>query len=219
MASSGKDNKSNKSSKSTKKNNGNFFTKNHIILIAFTIILAVAGISVFTTGPKNIQDKTKKETTTKSNYEEKQPDPEPDLNAGYFVVQEWGLRFKVPSGLEDIRYSISGDTLAFYGKPAGSNVQYVADYDKFEEGIPTHALGVVYRSDQPTKPYMSDSVEGKKLGDYYYYTDWAFSGLSSGVGLSGIYGDNEEAYSQEMPVFNLINQGDSSLINTIELAQ
>jgi hypothetical protein len=42
---------------------------------------------------------------------------------GYLVLKEWGLRFKVPEGLTDVRYVIRGDRVLFWGKPSGSRVE------------------------------------------------------------------------------------------------
>lgn len=130
------------------------------------------------------------------------------------------MRFKIPSGLTDVKYKIRGDTVAFFAKPAGSNVQYVTDYEKYEDNNFRYATGVLYRSTSSTKPFGGDYLrEGKLIGDYYYYTNWAFSSLSTGAGCQGLYGDSESNCLVESTAFQLINQGDAALLNTIELAQ
>ena len=65
--------------------------------------------------------------------------------------------------------------------------------------------------------------EGKKVGDYYYYTSWAFSSLATGAGCQGLYGDsNDSACETESKAFALVNGNDGNkqaLLYTIELAQ
>jgi prepilin-type N-terminal cleavage/methylation domain-containing protein len=141
-------------------------------------------------------------------------------NEGYVVVKEWGLRFKAPSGLADIKYAIHGDTLAFFAKPSGSSVQYRSDYDKFANGGFQYATGVAYRSSSATNNDRGFTIDGKKVGNYYYYTAWSFSGLASGAACVEIYGDSSDSNCQaEATAFQLVNQGDNSLLSTIELAQ
>lgn len=149
-----------------------------------------------------------------------------DQTASYFVVKEWGLRFKVPNGLADVKYVIDGDELGFYAKPTGSTVQYRTDYAKAVSNPDgssylQYATGTLYRSTASTEDRAGGSVTGKKLGNYYYYTGWAFSGLASGAACLDLYGDNDVATgcAAESTAFQLINQGDSALLNTIELAQ
>ncbi len=150
-----------------------------------------------------------------------------DPNAGYLVVKEWGLRFKVPSGLTNVQYKIfpktaqSDDTLAFYAMPAGHTLSYASDFESNTTGVtPDHALGVVYRSSDATKQAYGNVVSGKKLGNYYYYSAWSFSGLASGASCVSLYA---LPVAQDCPLeqiaFPLVNQGPTALLNTIELAQ
>lgn len=148
-----------------------------------------------------------------------QPTQKTDPNEGYFVVKEWGLRFKIPSGLTDVKYTIHGDTVAFFAKPTGSSVQYRADYDKYAEGRSQYATGNLYRSKESTNNERGFATEGKKVGDYYYYTSWAFSSLATGAACVGTYGDAESNCKPEGTAFQLVNQGDTALINTIEIAK
>src|SRR4051794_12776305 len=37
---------------------------------------------------------------------------------GQIEMKEWGLKFKIPSGLADVEYKIHDDTAAFFAKPA-----------------------------------------------------------------------------------------------------
>ena len=187
-----------------------------IIVLVVISLLGVLGWVIY--------NRQKDGTSEVSNTQQKEetPKPEtmkPDPNEGYLVVKEWGLRFKSPSGLTDIKYTIHGDTASFFAKPTGSSVQYRADYDKFEDGNSRYALGNLYRSTSSTKPFSGDMTrEGKEIGDYYYYTSWAFSSLATGAGCVGLYGDSDSACQTEQTAFQLVNQGDAALLNTIELA-
>jgi hypothetical protein len=49
-------------------------------------------------------------------------------------------------------------------------------------------------------------IGGKKLGDWYYYTAWAFSSLATGRGWSLVFGDNEYALGQEQIALELVDK-------------
>lgn len=191
-----------------------------LIVIVVVGLLGVAGWMVYnrqksktseasSTQASTIQDRT-------SSDEAKKTDP----NEGYLVLKEWGLRFKVPGGLTDVQYTLHGDTAGFFAKPVNSDIQYVNDYDRYENGNFRYATGVLIRSKDSTKPFAAETTrEGKKVGDYYYYTSWAFSNLATGAGCVGLYGSAPSTCQIENQAFQLVNQGDGALLNTIELAQ
>lgn len=141
-----------------------------------------------------------------------------DPSASYLEIKDWGIRFKIPVGLSSLEYRINGDTAAFFAKPTGSSVSYRSDYEKFTNNNFRYAIGVVYRSKEPSMQSVAvdEGVAGKKLGDKYYYSAWAFSGLASGAACQGTYGDDQASCEAEAKVFALINQGDNALLNTIE---
>lgn len=123
---------------------------------------------------------------------------EEDPNEGYLVVQEWGLRFKIPENLTDVRYKISGDTLAIFAKPIQDengksfDVEYPSNYDKIDEyGNFSYTQGDLIRSKKASMDYFGEARKGKKVGDYYYYTSHSFSGLASGAGPNGIFLDQD----------------------------
>lgn len=143
-----------------------------------------------------------------------------DPNAGYLVVKEWGLRLKVPAGLKDVEYFVSGDTISFFGKPTKYDVSYVLDYMKQgDNGQWIYAVGYLYRDTKSKLITTSGEKYGKKLGNYYYYTAWAFSSTASGAALDGIFGGDQASMDAELEVFHLINTNKDSLLNSIELAQ
>jgi hypothetical protein len=72
------------------------------------------------------------------------------------------------------------------------------------------------RSKSSTEDRIDSTVEGKKIGKYYYYTDWAFNSLASGASCLGLYGDAASNCAPEGVAFGLVNRGDSALLNTIE---
>ena len=148
--------------------------------------------------------------------------PTKDPNEGYFVVKEWGLRFKVPPSIFDVRYkmgdTLEGDTLAFYAKPTGLKYDYVKDYDQVSDsGFFSLANGVIYRSKESTKDKIGIVVEGKKIGDYYYYTAWSFSGLATGAACLPLYEISDQELCEEVhKAFRIVND---DFIKSIELAK
>ena len=192
-----------------------------IIIIIITISLLC--IASWFLGHRTAQQKFSRPNTEETNIileDEKLAQTEANPNEGYLVVKEWGLRFKIPNGLTDVRYAIHEDKLAFFAKPVDKNVQYRANYDEYIDGYYSYAIGMLYRSTDSKKPKLDFYVDGKKIGDYYYYTAWSFNALATGVGACfGIYGDEESNCELERPVFELINTSNDSLLRTIELAQ
>lgn len=206
------------------KNNQKGFSVFEIItVIAIVGLLAVVGWLVYDRQKSKTGDKPVTLASTQPTVTPKQDTKKTDPNEGYLVVKEWGLRFKTPSGITDVKYVIHDNILAFFAKPTGSSVQYIANYEKYADGNFEYATGVLYRSTSSTKPIVDDlTVQGKKIGDYYYYTNWAFSHLSSGAACQGLYGDGESACEAESKAFTLINGNDgnkAALLLTIELAQ
>lgn len=158
-----------------------------------------------------------------------------DPNKGYLVIKDWGLRFKVPSGLTDVQYRIHDDQIGFFAKPTGKDVEYRSDYDtRDDDGIFTYAIGFLLRSKESTQPFSNpgfeEGVKGKKVGNYYYYTWHSFSGLQSGAASNGLFlpnddcwsypqGENEECdalFDAESEAFQLMN---TKFLRSIEKAQ
>ena len=193
-----------------------------------TVILAVALIG--TLGfvywqnflkPKDAVSKVEEKPKVNIDNTSKDKTPVVDPNKGFLVLDDWGVRLKVPSSLTDVRYYISdANTVAYFvAIPTGADVKYVnniADESVYKIG----ALGTLIRSTDSTKPRVGGITNGKKLGNYYYYTAWSFSGLSSGVGIMGsIYGwdgvsTNDPRVGIASNAFKLVND---EFLNTIEL--
>lgn len=159
-----------------------------LLLVAVVVLIGALGWLFFNqqilkNGQKNTADalankESDATTVTKS-----------DLNKGYLVVKEWGLRFKVPDGLTDIRYFIQDDVLSLYAKPKGYNVEYRSDYNNPTDGA-EYSLESVIRSNDSSKSKLEQQVSGKKLGDKYYYTRSAFSALATGVAMQPLFFDD-----------------------------
>jgi hypothetical protein len=193
------------------------------VLIILVVVSLIAGTGWYVMNKKKAPNKTNVNATTQQEQQsatiEEVAESKPDANASYLVINEWGLRFKTPNGLADVTYTIHSDTVALYAKPVGANVQYRSDHEIFEDGHPRYATGTLYRSTESSKDKIGYTVDGKKLGNFYYYTGWAFSSLATGAACVGLYGDSESNCEPESKAFQLINQGDTALLNTIELSQ
>lgn len=193
----------------------------HLAAILVVVVFVAIGVVGWKVWDNSNNNPSTQSTTPTAVTQTTSNEPAPDPNKGYLVIKQWGLRFKTPSGLTDVKYLIDGDTVAFYAKPKGANVQYVDSYEKMEDGKPRYASGVLVRSTESSKTIepVDITVEGKKLGDYYYYTNHAFSSLSTGAGCQGLYGEDDTSCKQESMAFDLVNRGDNALLNTIESAK
>ncbi len=160
------------------------------------------------------------DTSTKADANNTANKTTTDPNAGYLVVKEWGLRFKVPAGLKDVEYFISGDSISFFGKPTKYDVSYALDYrQQGDHDLWNYASGYLQRDTKSKVITTSGERYGKKLGDYYYYTAWAFSSTASGSALHGLFGESQANLDAELEAFQLISTNKDSLLNSIELAQ
>ena len=202
------------------KSNQNGFAAVETVLVV--IILGIVGFTGwFVLHSQKATDKTLANTGNSSAPSQKNSTPttasKQDSNKGYRVVKEWGLRFKIPSGLTDVGYIVAGDTASFYGKPIGSDVQY---------STPQRTVADLFRSTDSTKDKLDTTVQGKKVGSYYYYTGWSFSGLATGAGCEGLFTNDPQvgdgpSCPAENTVFHLINGtgSDKGMLGTIELAE
>jgi outer membrane murein-binding lipoprotein Lpp len=138
--------------------------------------------------------------------------PQDGVDGEYFTIKAWNIKFKIPAGLADIQYSIQDDVAYIIAMPSDTSIKYV---DGVEKNVKQYALGTIQRSEKSVIEKLPGSnVDGKKMGQYYYYTGWSFSALATGAGITGIYGEGETAMQVESKVFNLINQ---TMLPTIEL--
>lgn len=185
------------------------------LIIVVLVILIVGAISFGAYLVYDNQKNKNNETVNSTNNANKKN----ESSEQYLVVKEWGLRFKIPNGLESVEYKINGDKLAIYAKPSGYSVDYIDGYNQYVDGSSPYAIGVLYKSNKATET-ISNGVEtqnGKLLGDNYYYTNWAFSGLATGSACHGLYGNDEQSCLAENQASRLVNEGQDALLNTIAL--
>lgn len=113
----------------------------------------------------------------------------------YLMLKEWGLKFEIPEDLTNIKYTVDGDTAYFVAEPADQSLNYVSSIDSL---IKSDAMAVLYRKINSSEEGMTNVIEGKKVGVYYYYTAWSFSGTASGVGVQGsIFGADLDRNNEE----------------------
>lgn len=214
-------------------------------VVEVLLIVSVVGIIGFGgwyVWDKNQDDNPEQTNTTQQQPNNIEPNNEPvaieeakDPNQGYLVLEEWGLRFKIPDDLTDVEYQIHEDTASFFAKPVDFDVEYRNDYDELfldedsDRYYYKYDMGKLYRSASPTiVNVVGDEIEGRRYGDHYYFTSHAFSGLSTGAGPSGTFFSNtcdddfsssdecSEQIDAENAAFLRINTGENSLINSIE---
>lgn len=166
-----------------------------LVLLVFVLICFIALI-YFNISLRNELSEAKnqnallKSDNAKGNETNNSSGSETTKNQGYLVIQEWNVRMKIPEGLTDVRYFINDDNTeaSIIAKPVGYDVQYVSNINE-AEFLKAEALGFLTRSNEAKIDVNGRDVEGKKIGNYFYYTAWSFSGLATGVGIMGrLYG-------------------------------
>lgn len=182
------------------------------IVIIAVLALAVIGLLVWRfvdsnnkkTEEATTSTQTEQSTETKDNT--KQSVQEADLNEGYIVLEDWGVRFK-PSGGTRFSYSKTKD--GDYYRFSTSVLENLGKYCEASEG----GKGTVFRS--PTKD-PSDSVvyglplnNGQAINGYYYFMQGPQS-----MGC-GDYEPNQQQIDTELAQAALIK----SLILTLEAKQ
>ncbi len=89
-----------------------------VIIILAVAILGALGYVVWSNyiAPKTTQNHTTQATTAQTNNQTN------DLNKGYLVLEDWGVKFKIPDSLTDIKS---------YKLTAASNSKGITDYYEF----------------------------------------------------------------------------------------
>ena len=107
--------------------------------------------------PKLIQQEVKEES--KSTV---------DLNEGYFVLDDWGIKFKIPQGLTGIKYYKVGNTYELTTnrvEDLGGDCREPA----VDEVPGVIRLGGIGRQNEPiNSEYLPKLNDGKPIGGYYY---------------------------------------------------
>ena len=119
-----------------------------------------------------------------------------DKNAGYFVIKDWGVRFKPQTGLsvdDIVVYKGSGDVLNFTTK------RVEALGGACDHTSPRFIAAMVV-SRSKTAPIASDMIQpSMKIGDYYYYIMPAQSPCSDDVKTqNGVDGGDHALFIKSM---------------------
>jgi hypothetical protein len=131
-----------------------------------------------------------------------------------FIIKAWGVTFKVPVEITEVKYSLINDTAYIIAKPTNTNVNYA---DGVEADPQKFALGTITRSAKSVMENESgNKVDGKKIGAYYFYTSWSFSSLKAKSGELKVYGDGAAALQLEGQVFKYINDEMLPTISAVE---
>jgi hypothetical protein len=192
------------------------------------IIIAVVVVGLIVATGWYLLNRNDKPSDSSGNNAQQSSNQEQN-DAQYLVVEEFGVRFALPDDLTDVRYVVDGDTARFFAKPAASSVEYRDDYEGVSSSGGEYHLATLYRSSDSTRYVAGDiPVEGKKLGDSYYYTGWSFSGLATGRGFAGLYFDeacDNETGDRSERCQSLIDAEDTAFkslneaLRTLELSQ
>ena len=83
-------------------------------------------------------------------------------STGYLTIKEWGIKFKIPDGLNSIRYEINKDS---------NGKQYVGVY--YDDAGCSFPIVTISRTTNASTPASQDGTLkvgdiAKKIGDYYY---------------------------------------------------
>jgi len=144
---------------------------------------------------------------------------EEEEEIGTFFIPEWNIKFTIPDSLIDIRYVIASNeyitndagTAYLIGRPSDGSLPYPPNVNS---RIKDEPLAAIYRSTSSTQIVFDDFVvQGKPIGDYYFYTAWSFSSLASGAGVPSIFDVNQTTHSDALnDVFHEIND----MLNSIQ---
>ncbi|MDR0957173.1 MAG: hypothetical protein LBM09_01185 [Candidatus Nomurabacteria bacterium] len=209
------------STTTTKNEKANNIWKTMGIILIIVLVIAGSGVGflIKQNGDinKELSDSKDKVNSLQDQINEAENDSnestaETNRDERYLVMEEWGLKFKIPTGIEDVKYVIDGDMAYFVARPF--DTVYVSDLD-----IEDHAIGTLFRSkDSKIDSIGSGIVEGKKVGDYYYYTAHSFSDTASGLASMRPIESNNDFVAEGVGwyVWEVMN---SVFLPSIELAE
>jgi hypothetical protein len=148
-----------------------------IVAVAFATSTAIFAVRGEKSQGNNISisNETSESTTNNSNSTESET-IEIDADR-YLVIEEWGIKYRIPDTIYDIRYSVDGDNLRFYPTRLNEPLVFgatMADNDAIYsiDGFMNCLLVSVSRSNIQTNEV---GIDGIKLGDYYYH-NWTNNG-------------------------------------------
>lgn len=142
-----------------------------IVAVAVLIVSGVVGWSVYfgkqalnnSAAQSTSQTPQQKQiTSTPPNTNSQAQQVPVDPNAGYVVIKEWGVRFKVVAGLEGVEYAIKGTDMGM----AIFSTEALAKHGE-NCGVGSNSrepLGEIKRSKTP----LPSNEQLGQIGDYYY---------------------------------------------------
>ena len=179
------------------------------LIVVSTLLAALSTFLIVDKISNKTNDKNDTSNQDQSNQEDENNDEE-DETDNVFIISEWNLKFIIPDSLTDIRYVIDGETAYLVGRPSDGSLQYPSNLNG---RIKDETLAVLYRSTSSTQMNLDISIPGKKVGNYYFYTAWSFSGLASGAGVPSIFDVDDTVYSDALnDVFHNMND----MLNSIQ---
>jgi hypothetical protein len=143
------------------------------LLFTLPVVLLLAagcssGQSVVKNQPNNTQPT--QPTTTQT-----APTPTPTQTDDYLVIKEWGVKFKKPAGMSDLKYLVPYNTTA-NGSVFFSTQQLVNLDKQFNSGktycdVDQAPIGSLGRANHLPGPNDKTFPTNLKIGSYYYWFD------------------------------------------------
>jgi len=161
----------------------------HLMVVTTVLALAVIGLLGFVFWQNFIQPKTDSAKSGSSTVDDKSkttpstntPAVTTDANKDYLVLDDWGVKFKLPTNLgnNQIKYyqktnTYSGDR---YYEFSTSRVEALGGACLSTDPSYT-SLGALSRMTSPSTATASAPELASKIGDYYYYYSHPQAGCS-----------------------------------------
>jgi hypothetical protein len=139
-----------------------------IVVILVSVLLGLLGFvfwqNFIAPSARNAEQSTVNQQETKSEIES-----ESDLNEGYFVLDDWSIKFKIPEGLTGIKYYKVGDSYELTTsrvEDLGGDCRELA----VDEVPGAMRLGGISRSSEPTNSeYVLKLNHSEPINGYYYW--------------------------------------------------
>jgi len=179
-----------------------------IIFIVLSILLV--GLSTFLVVDKlsSKNDEKDQPDTSQENGNQTNTEENEEIS-NIFTIPEWNIQFTIPDTITDIRYVIASnehsdgnDNAYLVARPSDNSLQYPSD---ISARIKDEALAILTRSTSSTQIKLDITVEGKRIGNYYFYTAWSFSGLATGAGVPTLFGETQNQITAASTVFHELN--------------
>jgi len=152
------------------KNSQNQTGSAHVVVIII-LLIAVLGLLGFVFWQNFIVPNVKTVDQPNLSQQEAKPESESvaDLNEGYFVLDDWSIKFKIPDGLTGIKYykvSDSYELTTSRVEDLGGDCKEPAD-DEVPGVIRLGGIG--RKSDPVDSEYVLMLNDGEPISGYYYW--------------------------------------------------